>query len=158
MTLLKSIAKKNVPLLDQRNTELFIKDIEEICKKVEFSRFAEIFDKYPLDNFGQGDRDYFLAQANREHQFWHNNSLEVKIKSVEEFESKCIACSFGKKVKGYSVEFLKMKDDRLPGRFNYKKSFAINFEIKDNELMDFGWCNAFLEQQEVEALETNRIN
>lgn len=30
-----------------------------------------------------------------------------------------------------------------------KKSFAINFDIKDNEIIDIGWCNVFLEEKEI---------
>lgn len=36
----------------------------------------------------------------------------------------------------FNVQFLKPKDDRLPGRIVYKKSFALNFEIERNELVD----------------------
>jgi hypothetical protein len=32
------------------------------------------------------------------------------------------------------------------------KSFALNFELKNNELIDFGWCNAFLEQKEMKEI------
>ena len=36
----------------------------------------------------------------------------------------------------FNVQFLKPKDDRLSGRIVYKKSFALNFEIERNELVD----------------------
>ena len=45
-----------------------------------------------------------------------------------------------------------MNDIKLPGRIVYQKSFALNFEIKNNELMDFGWCNKFLEHEEMKVL------
>ena len=36
----------------------------------------------------------------------------------------------------FKVQFLKPKEDRLPGCIVYKKSFALNFEIEGNELVD----------------------
>ena len=140
-------------LLTAQETQLFIKEIEEKCLKVDFIGLIEILNKYPLKNFNQEDYKDFVTQAKIEHHFWHKNHLEVKINTVQPFESKCIACSFGKTVKAFSVQFLKLKDDRLSGRIVYKKSFAINFEIKDNEIIDFGWCNAFLEHDEMKEIQ-----
>ena len=31
----------------------------------------------------------------------------------------------------------------------YNREFAINLEIQDEMLMDFGWCNAFLKKEEL---------
>ena len=140
-------------LLTAQETQLFIKEIEEKCMKVDFIGLIEILNKYPLKNINQEDYNDFISQASKDHQFWHENAMEIKINSVQSFESKCIACSFGKTVKAFSVQFLKLKDDRLSGRIVYKKSFAINFEIKDNEIIDFGWCNAFLEQEEMKEIQ-----
>lgn len=132
---------------------MFIGEVEEKCIKVDFKGLIEILNKYPLKNVNQEEYKDFIYQAKREHQFWHENAMEIKINSVQSFESKCIACSFGKTVKAFNVQFLKLKDDKLPGRIVYKKNFAINFNIKDNELIDFGWCNAFLEQKEMKEIQ-----
>ena len=140
-------------MLTAQETRLFIRDVEEKCLKVDFIGLIEILNKYPLKNVNQEDYKDFVTQAKIEHHFWHKNHLEVKINTVQPFESKCIACSFGKTVKAFSVQFLKLKDDRLSGRIVYKKSFAINFEIKDNEIIDFGWCNAFLEHDEMKEIQ-----
>lgn len=150
--------QQNTPLLDQSNTQLFLKDMGAICEKVDFISFIEIVQKYPFFNLDMEEYNSFIEQAKEEHDYWHNNPLDIKINLVEEFDSKCIACSFGKIVKAYRVEYVKMKDSILAGQLVYEKSFALNFEIKDNELINFGWCNAFLEQQELEAIEANKIN
>ena len=140
-------------LLTAQETQLFIKEMEEKCMKVDFIGLIEILNKYPLKNVNQEDYKDFITQAKMEHHFWHKNHLEVKINAVQPFESKCIACSFGKTVKAFSVEFRKMNDIKLPGRIVYQKSFAINFEINNHELIDFGWCNAFLEQEEMKEIQ-----
>lgn len=139
-------------LLTVQETQLFIKEMEKKCLKVDFIGLIEILNKYPLKNFNQEDYNDFISQALKEHQFWHKNPLEVKINAVQSFESRCIACSFGKTVIAFSVEFRKMNDTKLPGRIVYQKSFALNFEIKNNELIDFGWCNKFLEHEEMKVL------
>jgi hypothetical protein len=140
-------------MLTAQETRLFIREVEEKCMKVDFIGLIEILNKYPLKNVNQEDYKDFIAQAKVEHHFWHKNPLEVKINAVQPFESRCIACSFGKTVKAFSVNFLKMKDNKLPGRLVYVKSFALNFEIINNALIDFGWCNAFLENEEMEEIQ-----
>ena len=140
-------------MLTAEETRFFITEVEEKCMKVDFIGLIEILNKYPLKNVNLEDYKDFITQAKMEHHFWHKNRLEVKINAVHPFELRCIACSFGKTVKAFSVQFLKLKDDRLSGRIVYKKSFAINFEIKDNEIIDFGWCNAFLEHDEMKEIQ-----
>ena len=140
-------------LLTAQETQLFIREMEEKCMKVDFIGLIEILNKYPLKNVNQEDYKDFITQAKMEHHFWHKNRLEVKINAVHPFESRCIACSFGKTVKAFSVEFRKMNDNKLPGQIVYQKSFALNFEINNNEMMDFGWCNAFLEQEEMKEIQ-----
>jgi hypothetical protein len=148
----KLVSVKETPLLDKINTLTFLKDIETICNKVDFISLSAILQKYPFQNINTSEYDEFIEQAKREHDYWHNNPSEVKIKAVTKFDSKCIACSYGKTVKAYRVEYVKLNDDRLPGRIVYNKNFALNFEIKDNKLIDFGWCNKFLDREEMKML------
>jgi hypothetical protein len=114
-------------LLTVQETQLFINEIEEKCLKVDFIGLIEILNKYPLKNFNQEDYNDFISQVLKEHQFWHENAMEIKINSVQSFESKCIACSFGKTVKAFSIEFRKMNDIKLPGRIIYNKKLCLKF-------------------------------
>ena len=145
----KTQSTKKEALLTTQDTQCIINEIASCCVNLDFMRLIEIITKYPLKNLTPNDYIEFVAKAKEEHHFWHENPLVLEIKSVNAFESKCIACSFGKTVKAFNVQFLKLKDDKLPGRIVYKKSFAINFDIKDNEIIDIGWCNAFLEEKEI---------
>lgn len=145
----KTQSTKKEALLTTQDTQCIINEIASCCVNLDFMRLIEIITKYPLKNLTPNDFIEFDAKAKEEHHFWHENPLVLEIKSVNAFESKCIACSFGKTVKAFNVQFLKLKDDKLPGRIVYKKSFAINFDIKDNEIIDIGWCNAFLEEKEI---------
>lgn len=132
----KTQSTKKVALLTAQDTQWVINEIASCCIKLDFMGLIEIITKYPLKNLTPDDYNEFIAQAKEEHLFWHENPLGIEIKSVNAFESKCIACSFGKTINAFNVQFLKMKDNRLPGRIVYKKSFAINFEIEGNELVD----------------------
>lgn len=147
----KSAIKKG--MLTAKETQLFTREMVVKCMKVDFIGLIETLNKYPLKNVNHEDYKDFISQAKIEHHFWHKNPLELKINAVQPFESRCIACSYGKVVKAFSVVFRKMKDNTLPGRIVYQKSFALNFEIKNNELIDFGWCNVFLEHEEMKEIQ-----
>lgn len=144
----KTQSEVKLVMLNAENTKLFLKDIEEVCKKLDFISLLKTFEKYPFKNINFEEYTSFIDQAKYEINFWKNDPLDIKIKSVEEYDSKCIFCSIGKTVKSYNVLYYKMKDETSPGRIVYKKSFAINFEIIDNELIDFSWCNKFLDINE----------
>lgn len=145
----KTQSTKKEALLTTQDTQCVINEIASCCIKLDFMGLIEIITKYPPKNLTPDDFSEFVAKAKEKHHFWQENPLVLEIKSVNTFESKCIACSFGKKVKAFNVQFLKLKDAKLPGRIVYKISFAINFDIKDNEIIDIGWCNAFLEEKEI---------
>lgn len=144
----KTQSEVKLVMLNAENTKLFLKDIEGVCKKLDFISLLKTFEKYPFKNINFEEYTSFIDQAKYEINFWNNDPLDIKIKSVEEYDSKCIFCSIGKTVKAYNIKYLKMKDESLPGRIVYKKSFAINFEIIDNELIGFSWCNKFLDINE----------
>ena len=48
-------------------------------------------------------------------------------------------------------------DYSIPGpdgsRIHYLREIAVNFEIREGRLTDFGWCNAFLDHQDLEDLD-----
>ncbi len=142
--------EQKAPLLNESDTQLFISDMEEICETLDFINCEETIQKYPFQNFDNTEYEAFLERAKDEYNYWNNNIFfEIKIKTVNKFDSKCIACYFGKTVKGYRVVYLKMNDHKLPGRIIYEKHFALYFEVKDKELIDFGWCNKFLNTEEM---------
>ena len=53
-------------LLTAQETQLFIKEIEEKCMKVDFIGLIEILNKYPLKNINQEDYNDFISQALKE--------------------------------------------------------------------------------------------
>jgi len=146
----QSIAKGR--MLNTNDTSLFISEIDELLKKFDFNGIIKLSKNYPFNAIDQEELEEFIERAEYEHKNWFENPLEIKINSVVAFETKCIACFHGKTIKAYQAEYNQMKDEKLPGRIIYTKSISIYFEIKNNELFDFGWCNAFLEKNEMEEI------
>lgn len=139
-------------MLNAEDTLLFLSEIDKFCKNLDFNNSIQLIKQTNFITFDQEDINDFLERAKEEHKLWYENPLEVKVNSIEPFNSKCIACSFGKTVKAYKVTYNQMKDIELPGRIIYERSFAINFEIINQELHDFSWCNVFLNKKEMDEL------
>jgi tagatose-1,6-bisphosphate aldolase len=53
-------------MLTAQETQLFIKEIEEKCLKVDFIGLIETLNKYPLKNINQEDYNDFISQASKE--------------------------------------------------------------------------------------------
>lgn len=140
------------PLLNAEQTQQFLYEMEVLLKNFDFNGMVRLTKKYPFNAIDQKELNDFIERAETEHINWYENPLEIKINFIEAFESKCIVCFFGKTIKAYCAEYNQMRDDKLPGRLIYSRSLAIYFEIKNNQLFDFGWCNSFLEKNEMNAI------
>jgi hypothetical protein len=107
---------------------------------------------YPFNAIDKNELNDFIERAETEYISWYENPLDLKINHIEAFESKCIVCFFGKTIKAYRAVYKKMKDEQLAESIIYTRSLAIYFDIKKNELFDFGWCNKFLDKNEMNIL------
>jgi hypothetical protein len=154
----QNIIKSNTkaPLLNVEHTQQFVNEMDVLLKKFDFNGMVRLSKNYPFNAINQKELDDFIERAESEHINWYENPLEIKINTIEAFTTKCIACQFGKTVKAYRVVFNEMKAKILPGRINYGRSLAMYFDIKNNELFDFGWCNAFLEKNEMDLLKDKK--
>jgi hypothetical protein len=139
-------------LLDEANTQLFIKEMDILCKNLDFKGIRKIFKKYPLENFDRNEAFKFQIETFNIYRSMDEEYKGFVIKKVEPFDSRCIACSFGKHVKAYHVEYNKNIENNLPYQYTYQLHFAISFVIKENKLVDFMWCNLFLKRSEMKEL------
>jgi hypothetical protein len=143
-TLLLNKTDKKIVLLNSEQTEKFLQRIDLAIHSFDF---IEIY-KVVLDfNFPitQDIRD-FLDQAKIVTKV--SDKYDTIVKSVTPFQTKCIACSFGKTVNGYEVVSVVKDLENL--RFINKT--ALYFDIAGGELLDFGFCNGFLSREEVSEL------
>lgn len=142
--------KTNTPLLPQEQTTLFIEAMNNACQSLNAKSVAEVFEEFSIDNFD--DKDEFINNTFEMLAFDINHSDGIEVKSITPFESRCSACQLGKSVSAYRVIYLKHNDTILPGQFLYERTFALNFTLKNGELMDFGWCNFFLNEKEIKEI------
>ena len=75
--------------------------------------------------------------------FTKYNNPNIKVITITSHQTKCVACTFGRTVKGYQIQYEKLENGLT---LIMSFTFAINLDIKENRLIDFGFCNAFLNQ------------
>lgn len=150
MKIASSVSKSKTPLLDRDQTKAFSNDLIEACQKVDLIPIMKVLHKYNLQH--HKDNEVFIAGAHRILDYWKQNKDQIQITEVTLHESKCIACSFGKTVKVFHVIFNQLINETAGLRIIYSREFAINLDIQEGLLMDFGWCNAFLDKKELAEL------
>jgi hypothetical protein len=143
-TLLLNNTDKKTVLLNSEQTEKFLQRIDLTIQSFDFIEiFKVVLDfKFPITQ----DIREFLDQAKIVTKV--SDKYETIVKSVTTFKTKCIACSFGKSVNGYDIQSVVKDCENI--RFTTKT--ALYFEIIGGELLDFGWCNAFLSREDVSEL------
>ncbi|WP_300436014.1 hypothetical protein [Christiangramia sp.] len=140
--------KTSVPILSKEETEKFIKQIDLACRLLDAQVLKWVVEKFDLHKLE--DSPEFLEDAVDKLEFWKKKESPVQIKTVGSFETKCIACFFGKKVNGYLVSYYEEKPEGF--KVHYERQFAVNFQLKEGQLTDFGWCHAFLYKEEVDQV------
>lgn len=143
-------SETNTPLLNKEETNKFLKQMDLACRLLDIQFFSEVMERFRLRD--HEDADEFLENAENSLGFWQDSKKPAQVSEVKEFRSRCLACVFGKTVKAYQVHY----SLKGPGktRIHYTRDFAVNFEIADGRLTDFGWCNAFLSAGEMDELQT----
>ena len=118
-----------------------------ICKNVDFKKLLLLIANYSI--IKTTDVIDFINQGKEMFEGINNPIKGIELISTETLESKCLFCAIGKTVKVYSVKYSKQEQNF---KIIYSNNFAINIEIEDKMLVDFGWCNAFLDKSEMEQL------
>ncbi|RTY89645.1 hypothetical protein [Flavobacterium sp. GT3R68] len=143
-------SKIKAPLLPAIKTSEFVNELVAVCKQVDFKKLKNTFNKFKLQN--HPDFIDFINQGEHNFGLFNNIDKGFEVVSTETHESKCSFCSLGKTVIGFNVNYKKNKDSRLPSRIIYANSFAVNLEIKNGYLYEFGWCNSFLSKEQMKQL------
>lgn len=137
------------PLLNEVKTKLFVEEILQSCQSLSFDNIYTLIVEYEIQNWDKEDSEEFYEILEEYINEWKENELIQSIDNIEPFETNCIACFFGKKVNAFNVTATQRIIKNITSTYTYTKSFAVFFEIKNNELMEFGWCNAFIEKDEI---------
>jgi hypothetical protein len=143
MKIASSISKSKTPLLDKDQTIAFTNDLIAACQKVDTIPVMEVVHKYNLQYHHEIEE--FITGAQTIMDFWKEADPKIEIREVTMHESRCIGCVFGKTVKVFHIVY-------VISRIIYYKEFAINLDIQEGLLMDFEWCNGFLDKQDLVEL------
>lgn len=134
-------------LLNEFQTKEFISQLDNICKKVDYASLLLLMTNFSIKK--TSDVINFINQGKEIFEGINKPSNGIELISNESFESKCLFCSIGKSVNVYFATYSKTEWDL---QVIYTNSFAINIEIKNGKLKDFGWCNAFLKESDLKKL------
>lgn len=140
-------SKKTEPLLNELQTKKFIVEMDIICKNVDFKKLLLLLSNYSI--IKTTDIIDFINQGKEIFEGINNPISGIELISTETLESKCLFCSIGKTVQVYSVKYSKQE---MNYKIIYSNNFAINMDIEDGMLKDFGWCNAFLNKSDLKQL------
>jgi hypothetical protein len=126
-----------------QTTQEFLKDFDEVCKTMDSDLFIKLFIKYDF-YYNEGYRevlDLIINQISN----WCNPELGTELLEVRTFDSKCAFCFFGKTVNGYEWTYINRLDKGINSRIAYSSKIAFIFDYDNNNLIEFGVCNSFVD-------------
>lgn len=138
--------KTNPSILSVLDTFEFTKNLDVALRNVDIKKLKETFEKSGILNHPE-TKD-FLLQGIATFKRFNNQEERIEMLNVEDRNTKCSACSLGKTVRAYDVKYKKHGFISVV----YLSSFAINLELINGELYDFGWCNFYLNKSEMAEL------
>lgn len=123
-------------------TQEFLFEHEAACQNMDIIDFLKIFQKYDLSSI----KDYqeVITSIINIMTGWKNIKLGTTLKEVSTFNSNCIFCEIGKKVKGYRWTYTNTLEEGINRNIVYESQIGFRFEIKDGRLTEYGICNAYL--------------
>jgi hypothetical protein len=140
----------NKKYLTVETTKNFLNDIEIACKTMELDLFMNLFNKYDLP-FVE-DFDEVLESIYSVVGSWDISEHGTQLLEVVQFNSKCLFCEFGKTVKVYKWKYQYKTDATLMNSKIHESQIAFTFKIKDSQLFDFGVCNGYLDNEQMDLL------
>lgn len=133
-------------LLTAYQTIEFVKDIDEACKLADLNKLKAVLSKH---NLSDKDAEDIVIRGRYVFNLFNNKEKGIRVlNSISRF-TKCVFCEFGKTVKAYDVEYEQREGDIT---VIYTGSFAISFEIENEMLKGYGFCNGYLSKKEMEEL------
>lgn len=136
----------------EENTMQFLVELDLVLKIIDYEQIERLLFRYSIHN--DPECIEFLDIIRNKFEDWKiEGGGSVLADDVETRITKCFACFFGKNVIAYEFYYQHKKLEGIQSRIVYAREFAIYTEIKNNCLVDFGVCNAFLDNNEKEILD-----
>ncbi len=131
-------------------TKAFLKDLKMACKTMELDLFTKLFTKYDL-SFVE-DYEAVLEMIKNSMASWNRPHIGTELLKVTPFDSKCLFCEFGKNVKVYKWTYQHKQAPIPMNGVVYAKQIAFIFDFEDNQLIEFGVCNGYLDKEDMATL------
>jgi hypothetical protein len=131
-------------------TKAFLNDLEIACKTMETDLFQKLFTKYELIEVEEYKE--VLQLIIQIMNSWNNPDQDTRLENVVSFDSKCLFCNIGKKVTVYKWNYRHYGAQTPMNRVVYCKQIAFFFNYEDNQLIEFGVCNGYLDKNDMNLL------
>ena len=131
-------------------TKSFLKDLEMACKTMHVDLFVKLFISYDL--YHNEEYREVLNLIKHIVSNWCKPERGTELIEVSKFESKCIFCNIGKKVNGYKWTYKHSLETIPLNRVVYASQIAFFFDFEDNQLIEFGVCNGYLDKNDLNLL------
>ena len=148
----KTTITLNKKYFTEEVTTEFLKDHAIACKMMELDAFTNLFIKYDLsfvEDFGE-----VFETIKEVMQSWNKPELQTELIEVVQFDSKCIFCEFGKTVNVYKWTYQHKLASIPLNRLVYQSQIAFFFDIRDNQLIEYGICNGYLDKEDINLLKS----
>lgn len=133
-----------------KTTKAFLNDLEIACKTMETDLFQKLFTKYELIEVEEYmDVLQLIIQIMNS---WNNPDQDTRLENIVSFDSKCLFCNIGKKVTVYKWNYRHCGAPVPMNRVVYSKQIAFFFNYEDNQLIEFGVCNGYLDKNDMKLL------
>ena len=136
----------------EENTNQFLVELDLVIKTIDYVQMERLLIRYGI----QDDPECIIFVDTIKDLFenWKIEGGEsILVDHTETRVTKCFACFFGKSVTAYEFSYQHKCLLGYESRNIYAREFAVFTDIKNNCLVDFGVCNAFLNRDEVQLLE-----
>jgi hypothetical protein len=131
-------------------TKAFLNDLKTACKTMELDLFTNLFTKYDLSFIE--DYKEVLGIIKSIMKSWNKPKQGTELLEVTQFDSKCLFCVFGKTVKVYKWTYQHKQAPIPMNRVVYESQIAFFFKYENNQLIEFGVCNGYLDKKEMNLL------
>ena len=145
-----TISLKQEPFSIEK-TQQFIKDLDEACQTFNSEAFVQLFQKYEWQE--REDYQEVLSLIVSQFKKWNSAPDGITIFERGPFEAQCLFCYIGKQVSGYYWKFHINELDPPFDKTVFTAKMAFNFEYENEQLLEFGVCNKFIDPTKMEALE-----
>jgi len=137
----ETVIKVDPEIFTEEVTQKFLKEHEAACQTMDYNTFLQLFLKYDLTQLE--DFNKIVSSVLNNMKNWKEKALNVELLEVTSFDSKCIFCNIGNKVKVYQWKSKYPLGENSECAILHTCTIGFRFEFKNNRLTEYGTCNSY---------------